>query len=63
MVLQMQEQAHKAQVEAKREREHEHALEEQSRAEKTFSSSRKDAEQGAEETVETAIVHPARRRG
>lgn len=63
MVLQMREEAHKAQLEANREREHEYALEEQSRSEQPFEPTPKDAEQGTEEAVQSAVIQPARRRG
>lgn len=62
MVLQMREQAQKAQVEANREREHEYALEEQTQHKEPFTPLSEAANQESEESVQSATIQPVRRR-
>lgn len=63
MVLQMREEVQKAELEARRAREHELALEEQAQSKQSFVPSADNAEQVPDETVQSATIQPARRRG
>ncbi|WFD25245.1 hypothetical protein MNAN1_000212 [Malassezia nana] len=62
MVLQMREQAQKAQVEANREREHEYALEEQTQRKEPFAPEPEAANEDSEESVQSTTIQPIRRR-